>query len=162
MILLGKTRITAENGTYGGYQYSVMHDGVTALVEGCPREHSSKNVHERVAYSAMKALLQNKREQDHDRAKEIMAGIEAEKELDVAEEVAEDGLEHSEEEGVAPKAFMDIVGATICESAPTMKNKKREIHAYMKARGIKYGANDNKGHLLQLIEEFHANEERKE
>ena len=138
MIILAKTRITAENGTYGGYQYSVEHDGVTALVEGCPREHSSKNVHERVAYSAMRAHLKNKREQDHGRAKEIMAEIEAEK-----EEVVED------------------LGDS--EPAPNMKNKKREIHAYMKARGIKYGTNDNKKKLLRLIEESHAdNEERKE
>lgn len=131
MIILARTRITAGNGTYGGYQYSVEHDGVTALVDGCPREHSSKNVHERVAYSAMKALLQNKRETDHDRAKEIMAEIEAGKE-ELTEEVAED------------------LGV-IDEPAPDMKSKKREIHAYMKARGIKYGANDKKEHLLRLI-----------
>jgi len=144
MIIHGMTRITAENGTYGGYQYSVEHDGLTALVVGCPREHSSKVVHERAAYDAMRAYLKNKRETDHDRAKEIMAGIDAEKEeLGVTEKVAED---------------LGVIDAT----TPNMENKKREIHAYMKDRGIKYGPNDNKGHLLQLIEEFHANEERKE
>lgn len=150
MIILGMTRTTAENGTYGGYQYSVEHDGVTALVGGCPREHSSKNVHERIAYSAMKAYLQNKRETDHDRAKEIMAGIEAGKEeLEVAPE------------GSSLPAEKDLGG--IIESAPNMKTKRRDIHAYMKAREIKYGANDNKKRLLHLIEEFHAdNEERKE
>ena len=146
MILHGMTRLTSANGTYGGYQYSVEHDGVTVLVEGCPREHSSKNVHERVAYSAVRAHLKNKREQDHDRAKEIMNEIEAEKE-ELAEEVAEPSGED----------LGDII-----ESAPNVQSKKREIHAYMKARGIKCGANDNKELLLHLIEEFHAEEERKE
>ena len=146
MILQGMTRLTAENGTYGGYQYSVEHDGVTVLVEGCPREHSSKTVHERIAYASVRAKLQDKRETDHDRAKEIMAEIEEEKELEVAEEV----IEHSDED------------LGVSETVPNMKNKKREIHAYMKARGIKYGANDNKKRLIRLIGEFHANEERKE
>ncbi len=149
MIIHGMTRLAAENGTYGGYQYSVEHDGITELVEACPREHSSKTVHERVAYAAMRAILQDKRETDHERAKEIMAGIEAEKEeLEVAPE------------GPSLPAEKDL--GDIIESVPDMKSKKREIHAYMKARGIKYGANDNKERLLQLVEEFHAEEERKE
>ena len=147
MILHVMTRITAENGTYGGYQYSVEHNGVTEIVQGCPREHSSKTVHERIAYAAMRAELRDKRETDHDRAKEIMAEIEEEKELEVAEEVVEP----------SDKDLGDIV-----EPAPNMQSKKREIHAYMKARSIKYGANDNKKRLIRLIGEFHAKEERKE
>lgn len=144
MIIHGMTRITAENGTYGGYRYSVEHDGVTEIVEGCPREHSSKTTHERVAYAAMRAKLQEKRETDHDRAKEIMAGIEAEKEA----------------EGKSPE-LTEKEGLGVIESAPDMKSKKHELHAYMKARKIKYGANDNKKRLLRLIEGFHTNEERK-
>ena len=140
MILHVMTRITAENGTYGGYRYSVEHNGVTEIVQGCPREHSSKTVHERIAYAAMRAELRDKRETDHDRAKEIMVEIEAEK-----------------EELVGPS---DEELGDIDEPTPDMKNKKHEIHAYMKARKIKYGANDNKKRLLRLIGEFHANEER--
>ncbi|KKL52383.1 hypothetical protein LCGC14_2285980, partial [marine sediment metagenome] len=69
-----------------------------------------------------------------------------EKEFEVAEEV----IEHSDED------------LGVSETVPNMKNKKREIHAYMKARSIKYGANDKKKLLLRLIEKFHAEKERKE
>ena len=118
----------------GLYNVTVEHEGVYETFKIKPGYSAVSQHHlQRLAYNRMHLFLKKRNQEMQVQTAEARA---------VREKAETPDMPTGEEK----------------EAPPTMGNTKKEIQAYLKDHGIKYGANDKKKRLLRLIGESQKRE----